>query len=117
MSKTQSILDQHYSSEDMEEMIVKMRNANAAFYGMAVQTGVHTFIEFCGLQSKFIDLCAELLAAGVEFPMVSVHTGKRVKVAEHHIDYLAEKFECIYGPIFAGNPELAQRFIQLVFRP
>lgn len=110
-----NILNRQYTRVEMAEMIRRMRAANSTFYGLAVSTGVHAFIEFCGLQAKYIDLCNALLDSGIEFPMVNVHNDKRVDVAHHHIDYLAEKFECIYGPVFAGNPELVRYFIERVF--
>ena len=101
-----------YSLGEMREMIRKMRAANSAFYGMAVSTGCHAFIEFCGLQAKFIDLCQESMDQGVEFPMANTHSGISLAIQDHHAAYLGEKFDCIYGYTIGSSPRLAETFLR-----
>ena len=62
-----------HSLGEMREMIRKMRTVNKDFYAAATHTGCHAFIEFCGLQAKFIDICQEALDAGIELPMANTH--------------------------------------------
>jgi len=100
-----------YTLGEMREMIRKMREANSIFYRLAADTGCHAFIEFCGLQSKFIDLCQESLNQGVEFPMANKHSAKDLRLEEHHAAYLGEKFECIYGHSIGSSPGLANAFL------
>jgi len=87
-----------YTLGEMREMLAEMRRVNKAFYPMACATGCHTFIEFCGLQSKFIDMCEQAMLQGVEFPFANRHTGLSMKLHEHHAEYLGKKFGCIFGP-------------------
>lgn len=103
---------------EMREMIRKMRQANSAFYAMATGTGCHAFIEFCGLQAKFIDLCQESLDQGVEFPNANRHSGIGLKIQEHHAYYLGEKFDCIYGHTITQDSRVADAFLRTAgFKP
>ncbi len=90
-----------YSKKEREEQIRKMRQVSDAFYGPATQTGCHAFIEFCGFMNKFIDICRNTSAAGKDFNESNTHTGGDLVVADHDIVYLAEKFDCIFGPTLA----------------
>jgi hypothetical protein len=99
----------------MREMIGKMRQVNRMFYPMAVQTGCHTFIEFCGLQAKFIDLCEEAMYRGVEFPFANRHSGLPMPLDTHHAAYLGEKFECIWGFTIGADPKLREVFEKAAF--
>lgn len=104
-----------YSLGEMREMIRKMRAVNKAFYPQAVATGCHTFIEFCGLQAKFIDMCEQAMLQGVEFPFANAHTGLNWPIPEHHAKYLGEKFECIWGFTIGADPDLRRAFEKAAF--
>jgi hypothetical protein len=95
-------------------MLVDMRRLSSGFYYGAVQIGCHSFIEFCGLMNKYIDLCAATLKDGGDFNTANVHTGTSLVAAEHDIEYLAEKFECIFGTTLRANPKLADQFFKKV---
>lgn len=89
-------------------MLRRMRGASDYFYSMAVRIGVHAFIEFTGLMNEFIKLCEEAHAAGIDFTMANVHGGQHLPFQPHHITYVYEKLECIYGEPFgtaAANPK------------
>lgn len=87
-----------YTLEECEEMIPKMRDVSTTYYRGAIQTGCHAFIEFCGLQQKFIDIFSKTNQKGTDPNDCNTHSGKSLNVEEHDIAYLAEKFDCIFGP-------------------
>lgn len=105
-----------YSSEELNDIVADMKEANNTIYKYLFTKGFgskcHAFLEFCGLMSKFTDLCRVAAEQGIEFPNANTHSGVAMPVDEHHIRYLAEKFDCIYGPFFKGNPELAWIFAE-----
>lgn len=106
--------DRIYSYEENEVMLYKMRALSSGFYAGAVRIGCHGFIEFTGLMNKYIDLCDAANKDGVDFNTTNVHHGTPLKVREHDIDYLAEKFECIFGTTLRANPKLAKQFFKKV---
>lgn len=81
-------------------MLAGMRRASAAFYLMAQRAGCHAFLEFTGLMNEFINLCHEAEDRGIDFTHANVHAGKHLPFQSHHIAYLNEKLECIYGVKF-----------------
>lgn len=100
-----------YSEEERDEQIKKMRAVSDRFYSGAVHTNVHAFIEFCGFMNKFIDICRESSKAGVDFNESNTHTGSSLTVKSHDVEYLAEKFDCIFGPTLE-DPELRKVFLK-----
>lgn len=90
-----------YEKKDRDNQIAKMEAVSNAFYGAASQTGVHAFIEFCGLMNEFIKMCQETSEAGKDFNESNTHTGVELVVRHHHLEYLAEKFDCIFGTTLA----------------
>lgn len=97
-------------------MLSQMREASAVFYVLARKAGCHTFIEFCGLMNKYIDVCERAAAEGVDFTSTSVHSGQPLPVARHDVQYLAEKFACIFGSTMASDPEIWACFQRAVER-
>jgi hypothetical protein len=83
--------------EGRQEILRRMRKASNAFYMQAVQAGCHAFIEFTGLMNEFIGLCAEAEKQGVDWVHANVHGDVHLPFEPHHITYLSEKLECIYG--------------------
>lgn len=90
-----------YTKEQREEQIKKMEAVSSAFYTGAVHTHVHAFVEFCGFMNKFISVCQQTSNADRDFNEANTHTGNELVVHDHDIIYLAEKFDCIFGPILA----------------
>lgn len=111
----------HSTLGEQRALIAKLRGTNEAFYWMlqAHDCGslCHPFLEFCGLQSKYLDLLEESLWRGIEVGSASKHTGAPLALEAHHVEYLGEKFGCIYGFAFAGSPELRRAFWVAAFGP
>lgn len=99
-----------YNKEERAKQVKAMREVALAFYPQAANTHVHAFIEFCGLMQKFIDICENTSKKGRDFNESNTHTGDALVVAEHDVAYLAEKFDCIFGPTLA-DPRLRQVFL------
>ena len=91
-----------YTVEERAAMLRRMRGASDYFYSMAVRIGVHAFIEFTGLMNEFIKLCEEAHEKGIDFTMANVHSGQHLPFQPHHIAYVYEKLECIYGAEFGA---------------
>lgn len=106
---------QEHTSAELEEMIAKMNAVSSAFYGPAAMTGVHAFIEFCGLMKEFIVVCIAAREAGIDFTLANTHTGVPLPFAPHHASYLAEKLNCIYGPSLLANEHVRRTFIDVLF--
>lgn len=92
-----------YTKEEMDTMISRMETASSLFYGMAQRIGCHAFIEFTGLMNKFIDICRNSAENGIQFPFANTHSGMKLAVEGHDVDYLAEKFDCIFGPVLENE--------------
>lgn len=100
--------------DELQEILNRMKEANDAIYWNLFRMGFgsdcHAFLEFCGMMNKFQELCATAAKAGIDFTMANIHSGQPVPMETHDVDYLAEKFECIFGSFFRRNPRLARRF-------
>lgn len=112
--KPVTIIDLDAPGIDQDEqrvMLQKMRSVSAAFYSGAIRTGVHAFVEFCGLMNEFIKICEHSGRKGVDFSQSNVHTGQRLHMEDYEVTYLAEKLECIYGATIQDSPELTRVFL------
>jgi len=105
-----------YTLGEMRAVIAKMREVNGQFYNLCFFGGIgnrcHAFIEFAGLQAKFVDMCEAALNEGIEFPFANQHSQTPWPIERHHADYLGEKFHCIYGFAIGPNSELRETFIR-----
>jgi len=98
----------HSMTETPEEraaILQRMRAASNQFYYAATTAGCHAFIEFTGLMNEYIKLCEEADAAGIEWVHASVHGDVHLPFQPHHIGYLNEKLECIYGRRLADGTD------------
>jgi hypothetical protein len=102
--------DHTYSPKELEDMLAGMTAASGIFYELAVATRCHAFIEFTGLQNEYIKLCREALDQGIDFTQTNVHSDKSLPMKGYHAEYLTEKLACIYGNVFATDPEVAYVF-------
>jgi len=100
-----------YSAEERKVMLTKMQQTSNAFYAAAVRIGCHPFIEFCGLMNEYIKVCTAAHEAGIDFTQTTAHSGLALPMQKWHVEYLAEKLECIYGPALQQNDELQQAFL------
>lgn len=99
-----------YTREELKDMVGKMQAVSNNFYPQACHTGVHPFIEFCGLMNKYIDVCRKAAEDEVQFPFANEHSRIPLPVEPHDLEYLAEKLRCIFGPIIDSNPEAKALF-------
>jgi hypothetical protein len=107
--------DNVYNKDELKEMVAKMRLTSSIFYRYAAATGCHTFIEFCGLMNKYIDICDRAAEAGLDFTTSSIHGGGiTLPVEEHDVAYLAEKFACIFAQTMFKKPEIWKTFKRAV---
>jgi hypothetical protein len=86
--------------QELKEVCNKMQSVSNTFYSGAVMTGNHAFIEFCGLMNEYIKACYDSIEKDVDFTQANVHTGKALPLAPYQLDYITEKFDCIYGGSF-----------------
>lgn len=86
-----------YTVEERKAILTKMRAASNLFYSAAANAGCHAFIEFTGLMNEFIKLCETAEAQGLPWVHANVHGDVHLPFKPHHIEYLSEKLECIYG--------------------
>ncbi len=100
-----------YTKEEQLACIAKMELASSAFYYAAMRTGNHAFIEFTGLMNEYIKICRRAVEEGIDFMMANTHSGMVLPIETHHVAYLAEKLDCIYGPSLVDNDN-RQTFIK-----
>jgi hypothetical protein len=100
------INDAKYSQEELKSVVGQMARTADLVYRLLQTCNVHAFIEFNGLMQKYVDLCRRAAAEGVDFTMFNTHTGTSFEVHDHDVEYMAEKFDCIFGPLFRKYPEL-----------
>lgn len=100
-------------NEDPDEALAFMRSVSAQFYRLAIQGGVHTFIEFTGFMNEYIKLCEDAHKAGMDFVHANAHGGDEnpLPMETYHAEYIAEKFNCIFGPSLRANPAAMRAFI------
>lgn len=95
---TQQICALHEVMSPAERItaLAKMKASAANFYASAVGIGVHPFIEFAGLMNEYIKACENANRNGLDFSQFNTHTGMALPLAEHEIDYINEKLDCIF---------------------
>jgi len=99
----------------MKEALRRMRVVSNSFYGPATATGCHAFIEFCGFMNEFIKVCEGTMNAGEDFLDSNTHNEKGLVMQPYEADYLAEKFDCIFGPTLRSDPKLKKIFLEKLF--
>lgn len=96
-----------------KESLNKMQDISNAFYQRAIALGIHPFIEFAGMMNEFIKMGLQTLEAGKDFTQTSIHSDAPGLVAySFNGDYLAEKFECIFGKTFLDSKEFKLAFLE-----
>lgn len=100
-----------YTREELADMLAKARLLSNAFYSNASRIGNHAFLEFTGLMNEYLKMCHRALEGGQNYLLANVHTGRSLPMEGYEAAYLAEKFECIFGPTLASDTALAQKFV------
>lgn len=103
-------LDAQYTKEELEAKVIEMARAANVTYLLLQACNVHPFIEFNGFMQKYVDICRREAAKGNDFTVANTHTGNALPMEEHDVQYLAEKFDCIFGPTFKAYPKLWEYF-------
>jgi hypothetical protein len=106
-----------YSRAELEDMLTKMEAASSVFYGLAVRSGCHAFIEFTGLMNEFIKVCRQTMDAGIAFAFSNTHNDTPLVVHPYNMQYMAEKLDCIFGPVFRASPEMRDVFLNAMDFP
>lgn len=105
-------------SKDLKDLVKRMRGVSQRVYGLFFASNMgaecHAFLEFNGLLSKYVDICEAAINEGVDFRTASIHGGTGLPLAGHDVEYLAEKFTCIFGPAFRAQPALWGTFVRTV---
>lgn len=109
-------MEMTYTKQELEKKLEEMRTASGIFYSLATQIQCHPFIEMTGFMNEYIKLCEKALEKGIDFTMVSTHTGKGLPMETYEAAYIAEKFDCIFGPTFEQNPAAKKAFLQAAFQ-
>lgn len=108
--------EMEYSEEELKELVQDMRSITDRLYWTmfwgSIGGRAHAFIEFCGVMNKYVDICERASSQGIQFPFYNEHSKKPLPVEDHDVNYLAEKFACIFGPVFKNNPRLAKMFAE-----
>lgn len=87
---------------DLALSIAKLRTTKDIFYDLAVRTGLHPFVEFAGLMSVYSNLI-EMNAKKMTDDELPYNYGVIREAEDHKIEYIAEKFDCIFGQLFEGK--------------
>jgi hypothetical protein len=90
--------------EEQVDAIRAMKAISRVFYSQATELGNHPFIEFCGLMNEYIKIAENARKAGIDFTDATAHQGQPLPIEKYEAAYLAEKFDCIFGPTFRANP-------------
>lgn len=48
---------------------------------------------------EYIKICQQTLNRGIDFTTCNVHLGQSLVIEDYNIQYLAEKFSCIFGAL------------------
>lgn len=99
---------------ELEVMLAKMHEASDTFYGLAQRTRCHPFIEFTGLMNEYIKVCRSSLGRGIDFAEANTHNGLALHMEQYEAAYLAEKFECIFGPTMRAHPKVHATFARAI---
>jgi len=96
MKQTQNAAENTFSKLELQNIIHKMRTVSTMYYQCSIQIGNHPFIEFAGIINEYISCCENALAKGIDFTICNIHSGSKLPILTHNIDYINEKLECIF---------------------
>lgn len=109
-----TMADVAHTRAEMDQAIAKMEQVTRSFYGPATRTGCHAFIEFCGFMNEYIQVCRVTMESGDDFLLANTHAEQPLVMKTHHARYLAEKFDCIFGPSLRADPKVAEIFLRAI---
>lgn len=98
-------------SIELQQAVDRMRLVSNRFYVGAQEVGFHAFLELTGFINAYIQSCQVSLLNGIDFATCNEHSGRALPLETHQVEYIAEKFKCLFGPAFRENPELLEIFV------
>lgn len=101
--------------QELLDCVAHMGRVRDTFYWQAIQTGCHPFIEFCGFMGEYVKVCEEAAREGIDFRQANTHTGEALPMKPWQAQYLAEKFDCIFGPSIRADAQVAKIFKEAIF--
>jgi len=109
-------------STDKAELLAlaaRMRAVSDATYYLFFKSGMgaeaHAFLEFCGVLSKYVDICERCAEKEIDFRFMNTHSGEGLPIEVHDMRYLGEKLDCILGPAIRANPEARAALREALF--
>lgn len=92
-------------TQDRVKIINKMSDAADEFYRSATTIGAHQWLELTGLMRELIKIYAVMLREGLD-PLSNAPLPKG-----HHMEYIAEKLDCIFGNAMREHHDLTKAFV------
>ena len=112
------LMTQYEPAASRVEMVAALDRMDAlsrAFYWSAFEdAGCHGFIEFNGFMNEYIGVCRASMEVGIDFRSADVHSGTALLMTGYQAQYLAEKFNCIFGSTLRANPEARAVFARIL---
>lgn len=99
-----------YTQAELVKAAADVQVAVERCYWIMMEANVHSFTEFNGLMAIWANILQRCADENISFHEANTHSGKPLPVETHDLDYLAEKLECIFGPILEANPEAKRVF-------
>lgn len=81
---------------ELQLTIKSMQCVSDDFYRKACLIGNHPFIEFTGVINEYIKACTDALTKNIDYTLCNAHTGIKLPLTEHQIDYINQKLECLF---------------------
>jgi len=78
----------------------ELQELSDSYYRTACKIGMHTFIEHTGFINEHLKILRKAAVAGVDVANLSNHSNDLLRVEPYEVDYLAEKFACMFAPLF-----------------
>lgn len=105
-----------YTQAELDDIVKNMEAVSERVYWHMFSSNIggscHAMMEFCGLMSMYVKLCRAASRKGIQFPFINTHSGTAIPMELHDVEYLAEKFDCIFGAFFKANPKAARLFAE-----
>jgi hypothetical protein len=83
---------------------------------LATQTGVHAFIEWCGVMTEHIKIMECALSKGVQPDDLDQHKGASFDAPGFMVAYLCEKLGCQLKPLIHADKKTWKREIDKWFK-
>ena len=102
--------------DDPEAQLRRASELANCFYPLAVQTGIHAIIEWCGIMGEHAKILEHAYAEHQVVPSdVDQHTGEVVPLPPYMVEYFCEKLGCQLKPLIRGNKKLWRAHIERWF--